>query len=132
MDTEVTSNYAIDSWHEETYHEAESGAKLTHAHAEQMFSGDIEGHGDVHWMMCYRADGTADFVGLLRLAGRVGERSGAIVLETRGTFDGRAATGPLRIVSGSGTDGLSGISGDGELRAPRGEQASITLSYRFE
>ena len=132
METTATSNCAIDSWHEEVYLEAESGGKLTRAHAKQTFSGDIEGHGDVQWLMCYRSDGTADFVGLQHLSGRVGERSGTLVLETRGTFDDRGATGPVRVVPGSGTEELSGISGDGELRAPRGHQASITLTFSFE
>jgi hypothetical protein len=54
------------------------------------------------------------------------------VLETRGTFDGKAAKGPLRIVESSGTDGLAGISGEGELHAPLGGQASMTLTYRFD
>jgi hypothetical protein len=38
----------------------------------------------------------------------------------------------VRIVRDSGTDELAGISGQGELRAPLGSQASITLTYRFE
>ena len=132
MSTKSTSKFTIDSWDERLYHEAANGGKLTRAHVKQTFSGDIEGQGEVQWLMCYRPDRTADFVGLQHFTGRVGERSGSIVLETRGTFDGQAATGPLRIVPGSGTDELSGISGDGELRAPLGGPASITLAYRFE
>lgn len=132
MSAKATSSCTIESWNEDDYYTADNGGKLTRAHAKQTFSGGIEGQGDVQWLMCYRPDSTADFVGLQHVAGRVGERSGTMVLETRGTFDGQAATGPLRIVPGSGTGELSGISGEGELRAPSGDQASITLTYRFE
>jgi hypothetical protein len=94
MSTKATSTFTIDSWDEHPYREAASGGKLTRAHVKQTFSGDIEGQGEVQWLMCYRPDSTADFVGLQHFAGRVGERSGTIVLETRGTFDGQAATAP--------------------------------------
>jgi hypothetical protein len=132
MSTQATSKFTIDSWDEHAYHETSGGGKLTRARVTQTFTGDIDGHGEVEWLMCYRPDSTADFVGLQHFVGRVGERSGSIVLETRGTFDGKAAKGPLRIVPDSGTDELKGISGEGELRAPLGSQASITLTYRFD
>lgn len=132
MNTLATSTFTIDHWDEHPYRDATAGGKLTRARVTQTFAGDIDGHGDVEWLMCYRSDGTADFVGLQYFVGRIGERAGSVVLETRGTFDGTAATGPLRAVPGSGTDELSGISGEGELRAPLGGEPSITLSYRFD
>jgi hypothetical protein len=132
MSTQATSTFTIDSWDEHPYHEHGTGRKLTRAQVKQTFSGDLDGHGEVQWLMCYRPDSTADFVGLQHFVGRVGERSGSLVLETRGTFDGKAATGPVRIVPDSGTDELTGVSGDGELRAPLGGQASVSLTYRFD
>lgn len=75
---------------------------------------------------------TADFVGLQRVVGRVGERSGSLVLESVGTFDGKEANGPLTIIAGSGTGELKGIAGDGQLRAPIGGEPSVPLNYRFD
>ena len=128
----ATSGVKVDRWDEHTYHETSDGRKLTRARVQQTLAGDLDGHGEAEWLMFYRPDSTADFVGLHHFVGRIGARPGSVVLETCGTFDGTAATGPLRIVSGSGTDELEGTSGDGQLRAPSGGEASITLAYRFD
>jgi hypothetical protein len=87
----------------------------------------------VEWLLCYRPDKTADFVGLQRISGRVGDRSGSFVLlQTAGTFDGDAARGELSVVPGSGTGDLRGLLGTGEFNAPHGGEASLSLEYDFE
>jgi hypothetical protein len=122
----------IEDWDEETYADVEGGRKLSRASVRQTFSGDIDGEGSVEWLMCYRPDKTADFVGLQRIEGRLGDRSGSFVLQqTDGTFDGGVATGRLAVVPGSGTGELEGISGSGEFRAPHGEPARLTLEYEL-
>ena len=123
MSTQAISRFKIDAWEEHPCLETEAGSKLTRAHVKQTFHGDIHGHGEVEWLMSYRPDKTADFVGLQHLIGQVGERSGSMVVETRGTFDGKEARGPGE---------LEGISGEGELRAPLGGEPSLTLTYRFD
>lgn len=132
MSTQATSKFRIEGWDEQPYVENEDGGKLTRATVKQTFAGDIDGEGQVEWLMCYRPDQTADFVGLQRVVGRIGGRSGSVVLETTGTFDGKEAKGPLRVVAGSGTGELKGIAGDGELRAPFGGEPSVSLNYRFD
>lgn len=132
MSTQATSKFKIEGWDEQPYVETEDGGKLTRASVKQAFDGDINAEGEVEWLMCYRPDQTADFVGFQRVVGRVGERSGSMVLESTGTFDGKEAKGPLTIVTGSGTGELKGIAGDGELRAPLGGEPSVSLNYRFE
>lgn len=129
MSTQATSSFKIEGWDEQAYVETEDGGKLTRASVKQAFDGDIKG--EVEWLMCYRPDQTADFVGLQRIVGRVGERSGSVVLQSTGAFDGKEAKGPLMIVPGSGTGELKGITGDGELCAPLGGEASVSLNYRF-
>jgi len=87
----------------------------------------------VEWLMCYRPDDTAEFVGLQRIVGRIGDRSGSLVLaQTAGTFDGKEAKGELSVVPGSGTGDLSGVRGSGEFAAPVGGQPSMTLDYEVE
>ena len=98
----------------------------------QAFTGDLEGGGSVQWLMCYREDKTADFVGLQRFVGRIGSRSGSFVMQTRGSFDGTEAKGSLDVVAGSGTEELSGITGTGTFAAPLGSTASVELDYDFE
>jgi Protein of unknown function (DUF3224) len=127
--TTARGKFKIESWDEETYAESEDGGKLTRASVAQAFSGDVEGEGAVEWLMCYRADDTADFVGLQRIAGRLGERSGSFVLRTTGTFDGTEAKGDWSVVRGSGTGELAGVRGEGEFSAPVGGEPSIRLEY---
>jgi hypothetical protein len=131
MGTHATGTFKVQNWQEDAYEE--SGAKLTRARVKQHFAGDISGDGTVEWLMCYRPDQTADFVGLQRVAGRVGERSGSFVMQSNGVFDGKAAIGDLTIVAGSGTDELQGLSGRGEFVAPLGAgEATVSLDYDFE
>ena len=83
--------------------------------------------------MCYRPDQTADFVGLERVVGRIGDRSGSFVaLHSAGSFDGAAAHGQLSVVPGSGTGELRGLCGNGSFTAPHGGEPSLTLDYDFE
>jgi Protein of unknown function (DUF3224) len=132
MSTQATGTFKIDSWDEQPYVETDEGGKLTRASVKQTFGGEIEGEGAVEWLMCYRPDQTADFVGHQRMVGRIGDRSGTVVLESTGAFDGKEAKGPLTIVRGSGTGELAGIVGQGELSAPMGGEPSVSLDYDFE
>jgi hypothetical protein len=132
MTVEAISSFKIEGWNEQTYLETEGGGKLTRAEVKQTFGGDIDGDGEVVWLMCYRPDETADFVGLQHIVGEIEGRAGSVVLESTGAFDGEEAKGPLRVLAGSGTGELTGIAGDGELRAPLGGRPSVSLNYRFE
>jgi hypothetical protein len=132
MSTHAQGTFEISSWDENPYVELDGGAKLTRASVGQAFSGDLEGEGSVEWLMCYREDKTADFVGLQRFVGRLGSRSGSFVMRTQGTFDGEKAAGELSVVAGSGTEELGGITGAGAFLAPHGSTPSVDLDYDFE
>src|SRR5919108_6125928 len=110
----ATATFKIEEWDEKPYAEMEDGRKLTQASVRQALSGGIEGEGEVEWLMCYRADQTADFVGLESIVGRIGDRSGSFVaLHSAGSFDGTVARGELSVVPGSGTGELQGLRGNG-------------------
>lgn len=127
--TSLSGTFEIAAWDEATLHESEAGAKLTRASVKQGFTGDIDGKGEVEWLMCYRPDGTAHFVGLQRVEGVFGEKQGAFVAETTGEFDGGTATGSWTVVAGSGEGGLAGIEGTGRFEAPHGSTAEFRLDY---
>lgn len=128
----VEGSFEVTSWNEDRYEELESGGKLTRASVEQVFTGDIVGEGAVRWLMFYRSDGTAHFVGLQRVRGFVGDRAGSFVLETTGEFDGREARGAWSVVPGSGTGDLGGLRGSGTFRAPHGSEAAYDLDCEFD
>lgn len=131
MATEATGTFKLEGWDENTYEELDGGRKLTDARVKQTFSGDIEGEGEVRWLMAYRPDETADYIGLQRITGSLGGRSGTFVLQTSGTFDGKVAAGPWEVLAGSGTGELEGLSGSGTFKAPMGGAPEVTLSYEL-
>ena len=84
MSTHAQAKFEVQSWDENTYDELDGDAKLTRASVGQAFTGDLEGEGSVEWLMCYREDKTAEFVGLQRFVGRLGARSGSFVMHDAG------------------------------------------------
>ena len=128
MTEHASATFKVEGWNEEKTVEGEVGA-ISLARVEQSLSGEIEGSGLAQWLMCYREDQTADFVGLQRVEGTVGERSGSFVLTSNGTFDGKVAAGEMRVVDGSGTGELEGIEGSGSFSAPLGSEAAVELDY---
>ncbi len=125
--TSASGSFLVASWNEDTYEELDSGRGLTQAIVTLNFSGAIEGDGSVRWLMAYRDDGTASFVGLARIKGAVDGRSGTFVLENTGNFDGMVARGSWSVVEGSGTGELQGITGTGGFEAA--QEATYTLEY---
>jgi hypothetical protein len=127
----ASGTFHVESWDEQTYAELAGGGKLTRASVTQTFAGSIAGAGSVEYLMCSVPGATTRVLGLQRVEGRVGERSGSFVLETVATFDGREVRGAWSVVSGSGTGELPGLRGDGAFTAPLGSDASFSLDYEL-
>jgi hypothetical protein len=127
--TKARGSFEVKGGTEDPYDELDGGTKLTHASGTQAFSGDISGEGAVHWLMLYRADKTARFVGLQRITGSIGGRTGSFVATAEGDHDGTGSTITFSIIPGSGTGELTGISGDGNLVAKGGPNGTYELSY---
>jgi len=123
-------SFNVASWDEKPYHEDASG-KLTLAIVSQTFAGDVSGRGDARWLMSYRPDGTAHFVGLQLVDGQVDGRRGSFVLETIGDFDGRSATWKARVVDGSADGDLRGMRGAGSFGAEHGPEATYEIDLEF-
>jgi hypothetical protein len=132
MSNRASATFKVESWDEQTTVEAADGTgKLSRAVVDQALSGEIEGSGRAEWLMCYRADETAEFVGLQRIDGSLGGRRGTVVLTSNGSFDGKQVAGSISVIEGSGTGELTGISGDGTFAAPIGSEASVKLDYEL-
>jgi hypothetical protein len=130
MMNKATGTFQLSSWNEETYDESAAG-KMTVAAVTQNFSGDITGDGTVRWLMAYRADGTARFVGMQQVAGTLAGRHGSFVLETAGDFDGQMARWKATVIPGSGTGQLVGLQGAGSFGAAHGPEATYEIEYQF-
>lgn len=130
--SKATGTFEVTSMTDEPYEEPDGGMKLTHASGTQTFRGDIDGDGAVHWLMLYRPDKTARFVGLQRITGTVGGRQGSFVLAAEGDHDAGSSTIRWTVVTGSGTGDLTAIAGMGGMVAPGGAKGSYELEYTFE
>lgn len=121
------------AWQETTWDGAPAqGApdpKLTVAQASVTIDGTIQGEGTDRWLMTYAADGTARFVGLTHVRGTVDGRSGTVVLQHEGRFDGAGLQTSFTVVPGSGTGELGGLAGSGTLSYTGPEEGT---RYRFD
>ena len=137
MNTHTSGIFEMKSWDEQTWDGQSardvSGAKLTRARVTNLFQGEIEGEGTAEMLMVYQEDGSASYVGLEHVAGRLGSRSGSFVLQSHGTFEADAAKTTWSIVPDSGTGDLVGLRGQGSYVAHHGEsRVPFTLDYSFE
>jgi Protein of unknown function (DUF3224) len=127
----ATGTFKITGGGEDAYDEADA-LRLTHANGTQSFTGDIEGDGAVHWLMVYRPDKTARFVGLQRITGTLDDRRGSFVLTAEGEHDGSSSRIRWQVVEGSGSGDLAGITGEGGMEAPGGPGGTYRLDYSVE
>jgi len=130
MSMRASGKFIIKSWDEKTYREIEPGGKLTKASVTQQFVGDIEGDGDVEYLMAYSGDGSASFVGFTLVAGTLGGKKGSFVLQCSGTFEAGVAKSEWFVVRGSGRGELVGLSGTGGYTATH-DAVALTLEYEF-
>ena len=115
-----------------TYDEPSEGPALVRIHVVEDFSGDIEGEGTAEFLQTTRAEDAASFVGVERVTGKIGGRSGTFVFQDEGTLKGTTVSGTWFVVPGSGTGELRGLRGEGGFEAELGQGADITLDYWFE
>ena len=123
MGTLATGTFEIKRWEETPYAEGDGGPKLSRASMVNAFRGEIEGQSALEYLLVYRDDGGASYVGMERVVGRVGDRSGSFVLQVDGTFAGETAKGTWRVVPGAGTGELRGLRGEGAFVAHHGPAA---------
>jgi hypothetical protein len=131
MKKSANARFAIQSWDEKPYSAAEGEPRLTRARVTKTYTGDIEAQAEVEYLMMYRADGSAAFVGLERLAGRIGDRTGTFVLQRIGAFESGEAKESYHVIPGSGTGELQGLRGDGSSSVGHGMEHPFALNYEF-
>jgi hypothetical protein len=125
------ARFAITSWDEKPYGEGQDLPRLTRASVTKTYTGDIEGEGYVEYLMMYRGDGSASFVGLERVVGRIKGATGSFVLQRTGVFEGGQAKESYSVIPGSATGDLQALLGDGSSAVGHGMEHPFTLSYQL-
>lgn len=128
----ASARFAIKSWDEKPYSEGSDQPKLTRASVTKTYTGDIEGEAQVEYLMMYRSDGSAAFVGIERVVGKIGEKTGSFVLQRTGVFESGMAKESYSVIPGSATGDLQGLAGDGSTAVGHGMEHPFTLSYELK
>ena len=127
----TSATFRIAGWDEESYDEPGDGPKLTRAHVQRTFHGDLSGTGNLMYVMAHLDSENATFSGFEKVVGSLGGRTGTFVLRHTGTYDGAAATAQYEVVPGSGTGDLAGLTGSGGFSVGHAEEHHMTLDYEL-
>jgi hypothetical protein len=131
MTKSANARFVITRWDEEPYSEDQDQPRLTRASVTKTYAGDIEGEGQVEYLMMYRSDGSASFVGLERFVGRIDGKAGTFVLQRTGIFESGQAKESYSVIPGSATGDLQGLLGDGSSAVGHGMEHPFILSYEL-
>ena len=132
MKETANARFSIKSWDEKPYSEGKDLPKMTRASVDKTFTGDIDGEGHVEYVMMYRSDGTAAFVGLERITGRIAGRNGSFVLQRTGVFEDGQAKESYSVVTGSGTGELRSLRGEGISSVGHAADYPFALNYELD
>ena len=132
MKKTANARFSIKSWDEKPYSEGKDLPKMTRASVDKTFTGDINGEGHVEYVMMYRSDGTAAFVGLERITGRIAGRNGSFVLQRTGVFEDGQAKESYSVVTGSGTGELRSLRGEGTSSVGHAADYPFALNYELD
>ena len=125
------ARFAVRSWDEMPWGQESEQPRMTRAAVTKTYTGEIEGEGRAEYLMVYRADGSATFVGLERVVGRVGGKAGSFVLQRAGVFEGGQAKESYSVVAESATGELKGLRGEGRSSLGHGLEHPFTLNYEW-
>lgn len=125
------TKFKITGWKEEDIIDLNEGGKLTRAHVGKAYDGELKGEGKAEYLMTYRADGSADFVGYENVEGFINNRKGSFVFEHRGSFKNGVAADTWTVVEGSGNDQLSGITGSVHFEEGHKEEYEVIFNYEL-
>lgn len=135
MTMHAKGSFESTSWEEQPLRDVDGAPKLAHASMVSAFQGDIEGEGSSEYLISYldgSTDGKAYFVGSERVTGKIGDRSGGFLIHSEGTHENNGLQATWKIVPGSGSGDLKGITGEGACSSNGSHAVSFTLNYDFE
>ena len=131
MTNRATATFEITGWDEAPYGEPAEGPKLVRATVRKRFTGEVEGESTAELLMCQAEDGSAGYVAMERVVGRVGTRSGSFVVQHGATRDSAYAATFGTVVPGSGTGDLRSLRGEAAYRHDE-QGATFTLDYDLD
>jgi hypothetical protein len=129
--TRATSTFTIESWEATPYDEAE-GATLSRTRVTKAFSGEIDGMSTAELLMAQAPGGSAAYVGMERIVGRMHGREGSFVLHHSATMSKDGQSASWTVVPDSGTGALRGLRGTAQIVVEPDGGHTFTLDYEVE
>ncbi len=130
--TRANATTAVRVYQPTVYDQPGEGPALNRIHVEELFAGDLEATGVTEFLLVARADGSANFVGVERIDGALGDRRGTFLFQQVGTIEASVVSAEWEVIPGSGTGELAGLHGTGSLRSELGQGGTMHLDYWFE
>jgi len=110
-DTELSNIFEIHSWDEAPYLELENGVKYSNAKLLKTYNGELQGKGQLTYLMSYNESGHAYFTGVEHFEGSIAGRMGQLSIAHEGTFVDGIVESRFRIIDGSQQQELVGLIG---------------------
>ncbi|MEJ7763307.1 MAG: DUF3224 domain-containing protein [Thermomicrobiales bacterium] len=118
MSERVAATFAVTGWDETGRDGPAEGPPIARVAVTKVFRGEVEAESTATLLMCQASDGGAGYVGMERVVGTIGSRRGSFVIQHGATTgepgestEPNERVAPGRVVPGSGTGDLRGITG---------------------
>ena len=129
MSKQIIIPFQITAWEAQTTDESAGNPTLSRILVKKNFDGEVSGESVGELLMCASADGAAGYTIMDRFTVEIEGKKGSFVAIHGGMTDEMKASG--KIVPGSGTDDLAGISGTLEFKSDESVKR-IILDYSLE
>jgi len=130
MTNGANCTFVITVW-EAVEYDDQDGVKLTRTHVAKAFHGDLEGQSTAELLMAGAPGGSAVYVGLERIVGQLGGRSGSFVFVHDASMSSDGQSLSLTIMRDSGAGELEGIGGQGNIIIDADGGHTLTLDYNL-
>lgn len=128
MSKQITIPFQVTAWEAKPFDESPNAPTLSRITVKKTFDGEVKGESVGELLMCASEGGAAGYTIMDRFFIEIENKKGSFVAVHGGMTDEMKASG--KIVPGSGTDNLKGISGTLEFKSDESGK-SIILDYSF-
>jgi hypothetical protein len=122
----------INTVYEEEPYDDRDGTVLGRIHITRRFEGDLEGESTAELLTARASAGSAAYVALDIIVGRLHGRSGSFILQHRGVVSAAGAETAGAVVPDSGTGELTGLRGESRISVSEDGTHTLTLEYELD
>jgi hypothetical protein len=126
----ASATFVNTTYDEEAYDDRD-GTLLGRIHIARTFNGDLQGESSAELLTARTKAGSAAYLALDRITGKLGDRSGSFVLAHHGTVSAGGAETAASVVPDSGTGELDGLRGRGSISVDDDGTHRLALDYEF-